>query len=74
MLDVDQKDESKWTPLHYAVTYYKEDCAALLVSRGAMIDMQDSVGRTAMDYALELVDGKEKMLAILKGRVEYRMF
>ena len=42
----------------------------MLVSRGAQVDSQDSEGRTPIDYAMELVEGKEEMLAVLRGKVE----
>lgn len=67
-LDLNQTDHSLWTPLHYAVAYYKLGTAALLVGRGARIDLEDSEGKTVVDHVECLEEGKEEMLAVLRGR------
>ena len=55
------------TCLHYAVAYNRPRAAALLVGRGADVEARDNEGKTAMDYATELSEGKEEMLAALRG-------
>lgn len=67
VLDVNQTDKSSRTCLHYAVAYGRLEAAAALVSRGAQVDVEDGEGKTVMDYAMELTDGKEEMLAVLRG-------
>ena len=67
-LDLNQTDHSLWTPLHYAVAYYRLETAAMLIGRGGRMDMEDSEGKTAADRAESLEEGKEEMLAVLRGR------
>lgn len=66
-LDLNQTDHSLWTCLHYAVAYYRLESAAILVSRGARVDMEDSEGKTVVDHAESLEEGKEDLLAVLRG-------
>lgn len=68
VLDLDQTDQRHWTCLHYAVAFHRLPAAAALISRGARGDIQDSEGMTAMDYATQLTEGKEEMLAALKSK------
>lgn len=67
VLDLDKTDQRQWTFLHYAVVFHRLQVVAVLVSRGARVDIQDSEGKTAMDYASILTEGREEMLAALKG-------
>lgn len=66
-LDV-QTDQSLWTCLHYAVAYFRLESVAALISRGARVDIKDSDGKTAVDHASSLEEGKEEMLAALRGK------
>lgn len=43
----------KVTPLNWAALFGKEDAAVLLITRGADYTIQDALGKTALDYALE---------------------
>ena len=69
MLDLDKTDQRQWTCLHYAVAFHRVQAAALLVSRGARVDIQDSEGMTTIDHASVLTEGREEMLAALKGEI-----
>ncbi len=66
-LDVNHTDLSQWTCLHYAVAYYNLECVSLLVGSGAGVSVEDREGKTVLDYASDLSEGREQMLAILKG-------
>ena len=67
-LDVNCKNTSGWTPLHCAVAYNCRQNVILLVDRGAQVEAADEEGRTPVDYANGLEDGKrDPMLAALTG-------
>lgn len=66
-LDVNARDPVQCTCLHYAVGYNRLEMATVLVASGAQVDSQDSEGKTPMDYAMQLTEGKDEMLAVLRG-------
>jgi len=69
MLDLNQTDQTNLTCLHYAVAYNRVEAAAILTSKGAQASVEDGEGKTALDYALELADGRDRMLAVLRSEL-----
>lgn len=68
--DVDIRDFSDWTPLHYAVIREKKEIAEMLVNVGANVNLRASEGRNALYMAaakgnkdiVEILIIKEPML------------
>nr|UCK81625.1 26S proteasome non-ATPase regulatory subunit 10 [Arenicola marina] len=50
-VNVDQRDESNWTPLLISVSAGKEDIVRNLINRGAQINAVNSTGQCALHYA-----------------------
>ena len=51
--NVDLVDESSWTALHWAAHLNRQDVAALLIERGASVEILDHREKSARDVALE---------------------
>ena len=49
--NINQQDASGVTPLHYAVTKKHKMVVTVLLQGGANVEIQDNVGRTAVDVA-----------------------
>ena len=47
-------DDTGSTPLHWAITYQRDDVAEFLLSKHANPDIKDSVGRTPLHIAFYL--------------------
>lgn len=74
-LDINAVNELQRTALHYAVAHNRMGSAELLVSKGAEVEMRDDSGKTALEYAMDLIDEeKEEMLAILRGIFRNEVF
>jgi ankyrin repeat protein len=50
---VNSKDFSGRSPLHFAASYRFDEIAALLLDHGAFVDIQDSEGKTALRVSAE---------------------
>ena len=68
--DVNAKNNSGWTPLHYAIFYGELEIVKELITAEANINVMDNGGRTALDYATQY--SSEEMIEYLKqnGAVE----
>ena len=49
--DINQTDDSKWTPLHVAAQYGQKEILELLLSKGASVDAKDLWGKTPLNRA-----------------------
>lgn len=66
-VDLWARDQLQQTCLHYSVAYNRLEVARVLVARGAEISVKDSEGKSPVDYATQLSEGKEEMLEALRG-------
>ncbi len=73
---VNARDNSGYTPLHYAVVHGHRDLVMLLLSRGADVNAQDERGQTPLhlavdrvykDIARSLISSGANVLAKTKG-------
>jgi ankyrin repeat protein len=51
-INLNEKDEFGWTPLHLAIAHRNDDIALLLLENGADGSIQDNGGDTALHYAM----------------------
>ena len=49
--DVNEKDDSEWTPLHHAALFDHKEIAKLLIAKGADENAKDHNGTTPLDWA-----------------------
>ena len=64
--EVNGKDNSGWTPLHYAAWDGHADVAALLLDRGAEVNVKTIDGWTPLHYAADY--GHADVVALLLER------
>lgn len=63
-VDLNQTDQSKRTPMHYAALYKFIDIAKILINAGASLDIEDEPGNTPLAYAVS--NRKEGYLEMTK--------
>ncbi len=56
--DVNAKDESESTPLHFALGYSYNEIAELLLTKGADVNVINWQGKTPLDSAIQLKQTK----------------
>ena len=49
--DVNEKDDSEWTPLHYAASYGRKEIANLLIAKCANVNAKNRIGLTPLHDA-----------------------
>jgi len=70
--NIEQSDSYNDTPLHWATCHGHERCVRILLSAGARIKVRNRGGKSALDYALDLVNNKwtkksKRILKLLRG-------
>ena len=50
--DVNVKDDSGWTPLHYAARYGRKEVAELLIAKGGDVNAKNIDSETPLDWAI----------------------
>ncbi|MFC4740029.1 ankyrin repeat domain-containing protein [Flavobacterium ponti] len=63
-IDVNDTTNRGMTPLMYAAIYNQSEIAALLLEKGADVNMKDKSGSTALDHAK--TSGSNEVIEILK--------
>lgn len=58
--DVNHKNKYGWTPLHYAVTFYRKEIAELLLSHQADINAKNQDGDTALHLITQDIKSSQK--------------
>ncbi|MFB0554352.1 MAG: ankyrin repeat domain-containing protein [Phycisphaerae bacterium] len=65
--NVNVKDDSGYTPFHYAIWYSKTDIARLLIEKGADIRAKDQSGYTPLHWAVIMGNKELTELVLAKG-------
>jgi uncharacterized protein len=64
--DPNTRDNSGWTPLHFAAQMNQLEIAQILISRGASVDAQDCNGNSPLARAVFSSCGKGGMIGLLR--------
>jgi ankyrin repeat protein len=63
--NVNARDKTSLTPLHYAARFFQLDLAKLLIKNGAEVDARDNDGNTPLSDAVFESRGRGEMIAVL---------
>ncbi len=66
-VDVNEQNQSGWTPLHYAAVRGNKAIAALLIESGAKLDVKTKSSQTALHFAAERGFAELAELLVEKG-------
>ena len=70
--DADTLNGSSYTALHIAAYNGHLEAAALLIERGAKVNLVDRYGGTPLDLAHQTNQDRTEMIALLKSKVAKR--
>ena len=66
--DVNRKDNSGWTPLHFAAQQQVVGIARMLIKSGAEVDSQDESGNTPLWRAVSDYRGDGRLIVLLRQK------
>jgi len=66
--DVNRKDNSGWTPLHFAAQQQVVEIAKMLIKAGAEVDSKDESGNTPLWRAVSDYRGDGRLIVFLRQK------